>query len=119
VNVNVSVAERFARCKVEVTNHLVDTNATLNSASFLTLRIEFLRIVFAHALLDVFATAKRPGDGGVGLTDFLAGVTAAVLDSGLWRWSAVTLSTVIRIQMLGIIFMSEMLSVTVFRRSLS
>jgi len=37
VNVHVTVAERLARCKVEIANNLVDTNSTFNTAAFSTL----------------------------------------------------------------------------------
>lgn len=36
--------------------------------------------MFPFALLDVLATAKGPGDGGIGFAHFFAGVAAAGFD---------------------------------------
>jgi len=57
---HVAVTEALARREVEVAHDLVDTDASLNSASFASLFVEVLRIVLALALFDVLTTAKGP-----------------------------------------------------------
>lgn len=64
---------------MEVANDLVDLDAALKTASLLTLFVKVLSVVFALALLNTLATAERPRHRGVGVADFVAGVTAAGL----------------------------------------
>lgn len=47
VNVHVTVAETSARSKMEVSNHLVDTQATLDTAPLLSLLVQLLSIMLS------------------------------------------------------------------------
>ena len=58
VDVHVTVAEGLARCEVEVSNHLVDTDTTFNTATFPPLLVEVLAVVFPLALLDVLTATE-------------------------------------------------------------
>lgn len=77
VNVHVSVAEATARGKVEVSDDLVDTQVTLDTAALLALLLQSLGVVLARALLDVLALTESPRSLRVRLSDFLAGVAAS------------------------------------------
>ena len=58
VDVHVAIAEGLARCEVEVSNHLVDTDATFDTASFPPLLVEVLAVVFPLALLHVLTATE-------------------------------------------------------------
>lgn len=60
VHVHVASGERLSGSDVEVSDDLVDSNATLETASLLSLLVEVLGVVFALALLNALAAAKRP-----------------------------------------------------------
>jgi len=65
VNVQVAVGERFSRSNVKVTDDLVDADAALKTASFLTLLVEMFGVVFPLALFDSLSTTERPRYRGV------------------------------------------------------
>lgn len=60
VYVHVAVAETLARSEVEVAHHLVDTDATLNTASLFPLLVKVFRVVLARALFHVLAATEGP-----------------------------------------------------------
>jgi hypothetical protein len=94
VDVHVTAAKASAGSKVEVTNDLVHTQTTLDTASLLALGIQLLAIVFSLALLNTLATAKGPRGLRIGFTDFVASLAAPSLSSIGRRLSAVTATTV-------------------------
>jgi hypothetical protein len=106
VYVEVAIGERLSWCEVEVSNDLVDTDATLETATLLALSIEVFRVVLTLALLDAFTTAERPRDGRVGFTDFIARITAARLDGLVRRWGAEAFAAVVGIEVGGFVFVT-------------
>ncbi len=72
-----SIAETASGRDMEVPHDFVDAKATFDAAALPPLRVQFLAVVLALALLDVFAPAKGPADAGVGFAHFLAGGAAA------------------------------------------
>ena len=60
VDMQISIGETLARCKVEVTSNLVYTNRTFEPAAFLALSFQSFSIVFPVTLLDILATTKGP-----------------------------------------------------------
>ena len=79
VYVQVTIGEGFSRCNVEVSNNLVDLDAALKATSLLALGVKVFSVMLALALLNTLSTTERPRYGGVGVADFVAGVTAAGL----------------------------------------
>jgi len=77
MHMRLSITEALSGREVEVANDLVDADAAFDPAAFTALRVELFAVVFALALLNIFAAAEGPGDGGVGFADFGAGVAAA------------------------------------------
>ena len=108
VHVHVAVAEALARREVEVAHHLVDADAALDAAAFAALLVEVLAVVFALALLDVLASAKRPAHAGVGVSHFVAGVAAAGLARRTGSRRAIAFPAVIWIQVLACIFIVQL-----------
>lgn len=104
MDVHVAIAETPTRSNVEVADNFVDTESTLNPATFLALRVQTLRIAFQLALLDIFSSTKRPRHRSIRFTDFVASIAAAGLLSVWWGWSTVTATTVIRVEMVGFVF---------------
>ena len=100
VDVHVAVAERFARGEVEVSHHLVDADAALDPAALPPLLVQVLAVVFPLALLDILAPPERPADAGVRFPHFGASVAAASLGRVRRRRRSVTLTAVLRVQML-------------------
>lgn len=99
VDVHVSVAEAAAGGDVEVTNDLVHTQPTIDTATFVALGLEVLGVVFPFALLDALAGTKSPGGLGVRFTDLVAGVAASGL-LRVVRWAcAVARAAVVGVQM--------------------
>lgn len=94
VNVHVVVAETPARRNVEVAHNFVDAQAALDAAPFGALLVEALSVVFARALLDVLATAKRPRRLRVCFTHLVARVAAAGLGGVGGGWRAVAVAAV-------------------------
>ena len=60
--------------------------------------------MFAFALFDVFATAKSPGDRGVGFTHFFAGVAAAGFDRCGGCDGAVAVAAIVGVEVGGRFF---------------
>lgn len=115
---HLSVAETFPRRKMEVSDDLVDADSTFNPAAFAALLVELLSVVFALALIDVFAAPEGPGGSGVGVADFGAGIAAAGLRSGRGCIGAVAAAAIGRVQVVGFIRMSVLkLSFTVELRN--
>jgi hypothetical protein len=56
----VAVGEGLSGGNVEVSDDLVDLDATLQATSLLALLIEMFGVVLSLALLDALTTAKRP-----------------------------------------------------------
>lgn len=107
VYVHVSGRERLSRRDVEVADNLVDSNATLETATFLTLFVEMFGVVFALALLHSLAATKRPRYRGVCVADIVAGVTAVGLDGIGRSRRTIALSTVIGVEMLRFVLVSR------------
>jgi hypothetical protein len=101
VHVHVAAAEAAAGGQVEVSDDLVDTNASLNAAALMALGLELLGVVLALALLDALTLAKGPRCLRIGLADLLAGVAAAGLDGVRRGRGAVAGTAVVRVQMGG------------------
>ena len=99
VYVHVAVAEATARRDMEVADHAVDAQAALDTATFFTLGVEALAVVLPLTLLDVFATAKSPGHGGVRLAHFFAGIATAGLDRIRGCVGTIAAAAVVRIEM--------------------
>ena len=78
VHVHCAVAEAPAGRDVEIANDFVHAEAAFDPASLAALRIEFLGVVLAFALFDIFAAAEGPGYGCVGFPHFFAGVAAVL-----------------------------------------
>jgi hypothetical protein len=100
VNVHIAITERLARGEVEVANYLVDTDAPLDATSFFALLVEVLRVVLARALFNILASAKRPGNGGIGITHFGTSVATACLLGICRSRRAVTFSAIIYVMRL-------------------
>lgn len=94
VDMHVAIAVTASWGDMEIANDLVYPHSTFDAASFLALLIQPLAVVFAFALLDVFASAKRPGNRRVSVSYFVAGVTASFLLCVRWGGRAVALATV-------------------------
>ena len=95
VDVHVTIAETASWSNVEVPNDLVDSDSSLNTASFLSLGVQSFSVMFAFALFDVLASSESPGNTGISLSHFVASVTAAWLLC-VRRWvCAVTSSAVV------------------------
>lgn len=106
VNVHVAVGERLSGRNVEVSDDFVDTDVSLQAASLPALLVEVLGVVLTFTLFHTFAATKRPRDGGVGITDFVAGVAAAGLDRVRGRGCAETFTAVVGVEMRGFIGVS-------------
>jgi hypothetical protein len=109
VYVHVAVRERLSGGNVEVTDNLVDPNATLETASLLSLGVEVLRIVLALALLHTLTSTERPRYRGVCVTNIVAGVTATGLDCVGRGGCAVAVSAVIRGEVFRFVFVPGVL----------
>lgn len=83
---------------MEVSDDLVDADATLEPAPFLTLRIKVFGIVFALALFHAFAAAKGPRNGGIGIADFVARVAAAGFGGSGRGRRTVAFTAVVRVE---------------------
>jgi hypothetical protein len=108
VHMHVAVGEGLSRGNVEVSNDLVDLDATLQTTSLLALFVEVFGVVLSLALLDTLATTKRPRDRGISVADFVAGVTAVGLLSVGGSGCTVAFAAVIGGQMGGFIFVPSM-----------
>jgi hypothetical protein len=60
VHVHVAVGEGLSGSDMEVSDDLVDSNATLETAALLSLLVEVLGIVFALTLLNALSATERP-----------------------------------------------------------
>lgn len=94
MNVHVAIAVTASWSDMEIANDFVYPHPTFDPAAFLALRIQFFAVVFAFALLNVFAAAKCPGDGRVGVTYFVTSITTSWLLRIRWGGGAVALATV-------------------------
>lgn len=101
MGMNISARERTAGRDVEVANHLVHTNVTLNAATLSALCINLVRVPFSETLFDIFALAKSPLLRGICVSDFTASVAASWLFRTLWRRCSSTFTTVIGVQVYG------------------
>jgi hypothetical protein len=99
VYVHVAVAETPSRCNMEVAYDLVYANTPLNTASFISLRVQALCIVFSLALLHILPSSKCPGHTGICLSYFVTGIAAASLLCIAGRVGAVTATAIFRVQM--------------------
>jgi hypothetical protein len=107
MHVQIAIRKGFARRNVEVANDLVDLDAALKTAPFLSLCIEVFGIMLALALLDTLTATKRPGNRGVGVTHFIASITATSLEAiGGWRGS-VAFTAVRGIEVSGFVFVAN------------
>jgi hypothetical protein len=104
VYVHVASRERLSRSNVEIADNFVDSNATLETASLLSLGIEVFGIVLALALLHALTTTKRPRYRGVSIADFIARVTATGLGCVGGGRRAVAVSAVIGGEMCRLVF---------------
>lgn len=99
VYVHLSVTETSSRGNVEISHDFINAKSAFYAAALAPLLVEFLRIVFSLALLDVLTATKRPTDGGISFAHFFAGVTAAGF-GGFWRrWGAVAVPAIARVEM--------------------
>lgn len=99
VDVHVTIAETTSWSNVEVANDLIDSDSSLNTASFLSLGVQSFSVMFALALLDVLASPEGPGNTSIGLSHFVASIAAAWFLCVRRRFCAVTSSTVVGVQM--------------------
>ena len=99
VDVHVAVAETSSGSNMEIADHFVDTNASLNAASFVSLGIQALCVVFTLALLHILTTSERPGHTRICLSNFIASITTASFLCVRWRVCAVTATAIVGIQM--------------------
>lgn len=60
MHVHIAVGERLSGSDMEVSNDLVDTDATFETASFLSLLVEMLCIVLPLALFDTLSATEGP-----------------------------------------------------------
>lgn len=60
MHVHVAVGERLSGSDMEVSNDLVDTDATFETASFLALLVKMLCVVLPLALFDTLSTTEGP-----------------------------------------------------------
>ena len=104
VYVHVPVAEAAAGRKVEVTNDLVDAEATLDAAAFGALLIQLLGIVFAQALLHALAPTEGPGGLGICFADFVARIAAAGFNGVAWGVRSVAGSAVVGVEVASRLF---------------
>ena len=95
VDVHVAIAETASWSNVEISNDLVDSDSSLNTASFFALLVESFAVVFPFALLHAFALSESPGNAGVCLSNFLASVTTSLLRRTRWGSCTVATSTVV------------------------
>jgi hypothetical protein len=77
MHMHIPIRVALPRRNMEVTNDLVDADATLDAAAFSSLFVEVLGVVLALALLDAVAAAEGPGYRGIGVAHFVAGLAAA------------------------------------------
>jgi hypothetical protein len=103
VDMHVAVTETPSWSNVEVTNDFVHSKTPFNSASFFSLRIQSLSIVLALALFHVLASPKSPRYTCVCFSDFVASITATLLDCVWRRIRAIASTTVIGVQMGGLV----------------
>lgn len=103
VDVHIAIAETASRGDVEVAYDLVDSDSSLNAASFLSLRVQSFSVMFPLALFDILASSKCPGNTGVCLSHFVASITATGFLSIRRRVCAVTPSTVIGVQVRSLV----------------
>lgn len=99
MHVHVAVAETPSGGDVEVSNHFVDSDASLYPAPLAPLSIQSLRIVFPRALLDILASFKSPGHASVCIADLFTSITAPRLLCIWRRRSAKTFAAVVRGEM--------------------
>jgi hypothetical protein len=60
VNVHIAIRKRLSGRDVEVSDDLVNSDATLETAALLSLLVKVLGIVFALALLNALSATERP-----------------------------------------------------------
>lgn len=103
VDVHVTIAEASAGSKMEVSNDLVDLQQALNTATLFPLLVQSLRVMLPLALLHTLASAKGPRRLRISLSNLVTGIAAARLLSVGRRSSSVTATTVVGIQVLGLL----------------
>lgn len=86
---------------MEISGNFVHTKNSFNAASFMPLLVNALGIAFVDTLGNVFAAAKSPVLLGIGITDFITSVAASWLLCGGGCRNAVTVSTVVWVEMCG------------------
>lgn len=91
---HVAIAVTASWGDMEISNDLVYPHPTFDTAAFLALLIQSFAVVFAFALLDIFASAKCPGSRRVGVSYFVTGVATPGLLCVRWGGGAVALATV-------------------------
>ena len=77
MNVHVAIAETASWGNVEVAHDLVDSDSSLNTASFLSLSVQSLSVMFALTLFDVLASSESPRNTCVCLSHFVASIATA------------------------------------------
>lgn len=100
---HVTIAVTASWSNMEIANDLVHPYPSLYPTTLLALRIKSFAVVFAFALLDIFASAKCPRGRRVGVAYFIAGIAASRLLRICWRVGAVALSTVGWVQMCSLV----------------
>jgi hypothetical protein len=113
VDVDIAIAERFPRSKVEVSSYFVYPDASFNAATFLALSIKPLSIMLSRTLFHVLASTKGPRYLSVGISDLVASITTPGFGCVFRCRCTIALSTVTRIQMNSVILMSKIPSVPV------
>jgi hypothetical protein len=101
VSVNVSAGEAAAGSDVEIADHLVHSDDTLNPAALPALGINAFRVALSLTLLDVLSLSECPLPRRVRFSNFVTGVTTARFNGILRRGSTSTFTTVVRVQMNG------------------
>jgi len=103
VYVHIAIAETSPRCDMEVTHHLVHPDISLNTASFISLSVQSLCVMFSFALLHILTASKSPRHTSICLSYFVASITTAGLLCVWRRVCAVTTAAIIRIQMWSLV----------------
>lgn len=97
----ISGCQATAGSNVKVPSNLVHTKNSFNTASFMSLLVNALGIAFVDTLGNILAAAKGPVLLRIGITDFITSVAASWLLCGGGCRNAVTVSTVVWVEMCG------------------
>lgn len=110
VDMHIPVAETPSRRNVEISNNLIDSDASLDTAPLLSLQIQSFSVVFPFALFYILSPSKSPRLSGISFSNLLASITTSLLLCIWRRLCAVTTTTVVRSQVRSLIVSMPMKS---------